>query len=65
MRFNLPQDLLSLDSKQFVLCTFISVWFKLATKQDKNGLRRAIRSAERISTYKVLYHKISITLIHL
>ena len=50
-KFNLPQELLIqfyTATVQSVLCTPIIVWFGSATKQDRNRLKRTIRTAERI-----------------
>ena len=52
----LPQELLIqfyTAMVQSVLCTSIIVWFASATKQDRNGLNRTIRTAERIIGVKL------------
>ncbi len=50
-KFNLHKELLiSFYTAiiQSVLCTSITVWFGLATKQNRNRLQRTVRTAERI-----------------
>ena len=50
-KFNLPLELLIqlyTAIVQSVLCTPIIVWFGSTTKQDRNRLKRKIRTAERI-----------------
>ncbi|XP_029380696.1 biliverdin reductase A isoform X1 [Echeneis naucrates] len=50
-KFSLPQELLVIFYTaiiQSVLCTSITVWFGSAIKQNRNSLKRTIRSAEKI-----------------
>src|SRR4029434_6219542 len=50
-KHNLPQELLILYYTaviESVLCTSITVWFRSATKPDRNRLQRTVRSAGKI-----------------